>query len=177
MFFCREASDSGSPNVNTPGKNMFKKKSKQKYRQHRRNGWRDEGHCLSAQSVVTDSVKNLKLWEQRKGEIQVSNRLVTSRSVLLFGAKLLRLFISFVSSRPLQVSGFTRSPETIECETKRETATHFALLVASRCNTTTLTFGSRPQHQNINTNVSVWNKKRRSDSDLQAEKQTPTNQL
>lgn len=49
-----------------------------------------------------------------------------------------------LSSRQLRVSGFTRSAETIECGTKRETATHFALLVASRCNTTTLTPGSRP---------------------------------
>lgn len=41
----------------------------------------------------------------------------------------------FLASRQLRVSEFTRNPETIECVTKRETATHFALLVASRCNT------------------------------------------
>ena len=59
-----------------------------------------------------------------------------------------------VRSRQLQVSGFTRSPETIECGTKRETWSHLTLLVASRCNTTTLTSGARPQHHNINTEVS-----------------------
>lgn len=85
-----------------------------------------------------------------------------------------------LSSRQLRVSGFTRSPETIEWGTKRETATHFALLVASRCNTTTLTFGSRPQHQNININVScvvARKQRRRLYSDLQAGKQPQINQL
>lgn len=134
-------------------------------RQNGRSGWWDEGHLPSPQSVVTESGKIKKKSPQiltgadHDGEREKSrfkNRFVNSCCVLLFCAKLLPPFISFLSSRQLQVSGFTRSPETIECGTKRETATHFALLVASRCNTTTLTFGSRPQHQNINTNVSVW---------------------
>ncbi|CAB1429640.1 unnamed protein product [Pleuronectes platessa] len=67
-------------------------------------------------------------------------------------------------SRQLQVSGFTRSPETIECGTKRETWSHLTLLVASRCDTTTLTSGARPQHHDTVTDVSCFGGGRNTDT-------------
>lgn len=85
-------------------------------------------------------IKNQKLWWGKM--------LYICTFVFFFLSVVSRWVISpsSLSTRQLWVSGFTLRRKTIECGTKRETATHFAPLVASRCYTPTLTFGSRQQH-------------------------------